>query len=163
MNMSSYKRNLNIGLAGEYMVASVMSIKGWDASLTLKNYPAADIFGYNPECDMHVRIQVKTTIAQSSYMTGFKLPSTANEDDVSALINGPYVFVYYKNSKKETTCILPRFFILSKQDMIKIVIKENSDYFSKPRNVAVKEVQPLAIKVKNLEDYENRWENLWVV
>ena len=43
--MSKYRRNLNIGLAGEYMVASVMSLKGWGASLTLKNYSGGDING----------------------------------------------------------------------------------------------------------------------
>lgn len=152
---------MNIGLAGEYLVASVMSFKGWDASLTLKNYPAADIFGYNPECDKHVRIQVKTTIGQSSYMTGLRLSSTANEDDVKSFINGPYVFVHYNNNNKSISCPSPRFFILSKQDMVNVVLKENNDYFGKPRKVAVKDVQPLAIKVKNLEGYENMWDKLW--
>ena len=161
--MSNYKRNMNIGLAGEYIVASIMSLKGWDASLTLKNYPCADIFGYNPKLDKHIRIQVKTTVGQSSYMTGLLLSSKANEDDVRPMIKGPYVFVYYNAEEAEKgTFSMPRFFILSKENMIKVVIKENNNFFNKPREGKVKDVQPLAIKVKSLEEFEDLWYNLWV-
>lgn len=38
-----------IGLSREYFVVGMMNIKGWVASLTLKNYPSVDIFGLNPE------------------------------------------------------------------------------------------------------------------
>lgn len=38
-----------IGLTGEYFVAGMMSLNGWVASLTLKNYPSVDIFGLDPE------------------------------------------------------------------------------------------------------------------
>ena len=161
--MSSYRRNLNIGLAGEYIVASIMSLKGWDASLTLKNYPCADIFGYNPNLDKHIQIQVKTTVGQSSYMTGLLLSSKANEDDVRPMIKGPYVFVYYNAKEVEKdSCPIPRFFILSKENMVKLVIKENEVFFNKPRKGVVKDVQPLAIKVKSLEGYENMWDSLWI-
>ena len=33
-----------IELTGEYLVTGMMSLKGWVASLTLKNYPSVDIF-----------------------------------------------------------------------------------------------------------------------
>lgn len=45
-----------IGLTGEYHVAGMMSLKGWVASLTLKNYPFVDIFGLNPITDQTVNI-----------------------------------------------------------------------------------------------------------
>ena len=161
--MSDYKKNMNIGLAGEYLVASIMSFKGWDASLTLKNYPAADIFGYNPECDKHVMVQVKTTVGQSSYMSGLRLTATVTENEIKSLIKGPFIFVHYKNKEKDKiTCPMPRIFILSREDMIKTVLKDNNDYFRKPRKGIVKELQPLAIKVKSLEEFENKWDNLWI-
>lgn len=154
---------MSIGLAGEYIVASIMSLKGWNASLTLKNYPAVDIFGYNPDCDKHIRIQVKTTVGQSSYMTGLILSSKVGEDDVRSLIKGPYVFVHY-NTKDEDkiSCPIPRFFILNKEDMVKIVIRENNDYFNKPRKGVVKDSQPLSLKVDSLVGFENKWDNLWI-
>ena len=48
------------GLAGEYLVAGMMNLKGWVASLSLKNYPGVDIFGLNPENGKTVNIQVKS-------------------------------------------------------------------------------------------------------
>lgn len=40
--------NIDIGLCGEYYVCAQMHLKGWTASMTLKNYPGIDILEYNP-------------------------------------------------------------------------------------------------------------------
>lgn len=57
--------NIDIGLCGEYYVCAQMHLKGWTASMTLKNYPGIDILGYNPTEIRERRYklkQVKTSI-----------------------------------------------------------------------------------------------------
>ena len=57
--------NIDIGLCGEYYVCAQMHLKGWTASMTLKNYPGIDILGYNPKKIKEQRYklkQVKTSI-----------------------------------------------------------------------------------------------------
>lgn len=44
--------NIDIGLCGEYYVCAQMHLKGWTASMTLKNYPGIDILGYNTSWDI---------------------------------------------------------------------------------------------------------------
>ena len=47
-------------MCGEYYVCAQMHLKGWTASMTLKNYPGIDILGYNPTENKRTEIQVKT-------------------------------------------------------------------------------------------------------
>ena len=49
--------NIDIGLCGEYYVCAQMHLKGWTASMTLKNYPGIDILGYNPTENKRTEIQ----------------------------------------------------------------------------------------------------------
>lgn len=46
-------------LAGEYLVAGQLCLRGYVASLTLKNYPGVDIFCLNPSNGRQVAVQVK--------------------------------------------------------------------------------------------------------
>ena len=51
--------NIDIGLCGEYYVCAQMHLKGWTASMTLKNYPGIDILGYNPTENKRTEINLK--------------------------------------------------------------------------------------------------------
>jgi len=81
-----------IGLTGEYFVAGMMSLKGWVASLTLKNYPSVDIFGLDPETDKTINIQVKTTKNAKSYQVGLM---RSHLDCINDRITSSFVFVHY--------------------------------------------------------------------
>lgn len=152
--MKSQKQldNLRLGCAGEYMVAAMMNLNGWDAALTQKNYPSVDIFGYNKFLDKNVRIQVKTA-SVNSFLIGFRHD---NRDNMSSEIEGPYVFVYFKDR------FIPEFYIINKQDFIKLILQEDDAYFNRPRkNGGIKPTYPIAVSVDSLKPYKDQWENLW--
>lgn len=149
------KKNLNkhlIGLTGEYLVAGMMSLRGWVASLTLKNYPSVDIFGLNPETDKTINIQVKTTKNQTSYNIGLRHDQ---RNIIQEKISCPYVFVHIDKNDDV------RYFILSKKEFIDLIEKTDDIYFNKPRIKAIKTNYPIAIRVSDLKNYEDKWDSLW--
>lgn len=141
-----------IGLTGEYFVAGMMNLKGWVASLTLKNYPQVDIFGLNPETQEKVNIQVKTTRKKTSYQVGLRHDQ---RNIIHEKITCPFVFVHI--DKNETV----KYFILSKEELINIIEKTDDAYFNKPRSKKIKVNYPIAIGIKDIQAFENKWENIW--
>ncbi|MDX9914058.1 MAG: hypothetical protein RBS77_05780 [Candidatus Moranbacteria bacterium] len=142
---------LLIGLTGEYLVAGMMSLKGWVASLTLKNYPSVDIFGLNPETNQNINIQVKTLKNATNFPVGVV---RSKRVDIDQIINCSFVFVYI--GKNDSI----RYFIISRQDLIDLIIKTDDEYFNKPREKELKDY-PIGISLKQIAEYENKWENLW--
>lgn len=140
-----------VGLTGEYLVAGMMSLKGWVASLTLKNYPSVDIFGLNPETEKTINIQVKTTKNQHSYQIGVK---RSNRHLINERITCPFVFVHIDKNDKV------RYFILTRKQLIDLIIETDDEYYNKPRVKKLKDY-PIAIQLKHLIEFENKWKNLW--
>ena len=139
------------GLAGEYMVAGIMNMKGWVASLTLKNYPSVDIFGQNPRTGQNVSIQVKT-----SRETSFNIGLNHNtRSDIYDRVKGPFVFVHI-GPKEEVT-----YYILSRDEYIDLVITTDDAYFNRPRKQPIKDTYPIAISLKDLLPYKDHWDSLW--
>lgn len=143
--------NLRLGCAGEYMVAAMMNLNGWDAALTQKNYPSVDIFGYNKDLDKNARIQVKAASVKS-FLIGF---CHNNRDNMYNDIEGPYVFVYFKDH------MTPEYYIVNKQEFIRLVLKEDDAYFNRPRKKGIKSDYPIAVSIDSLMPYKDQWDNLW--
>jgi len=152
MAKNKLKKHL-IGLTGEYFVAGMMSLKGWVASLTLKNYPSVDIFGLNPESGKTVNIQVKTTKNQSSYNIGLRHDQ---RDIIKDKIVCPYVFVHIDKNN------IISYFILSRNEFIDLIEKTDDEYFNKPRKKAIKTNYPIAIKVSDLKIFKDNWDSIWL-
>lgn len=142
---------LMTGLAGEYLVAGMMNLKGWVASLTLKNYPGVDIFGKNPTTGANVSIQVKSC-RDSSFFIGVK---RSERNQMDKKIQGPFVFVHIDKSEKVS------YYILSKDEFIELVNTTDESYYNKPRVNPIKPDYPIALSLKDLRPYENHWDNLW--
>jgi len=53
--------SIQVGIAGEYLVAGELSRRGYVASLTLRNTRGIDILASNKDATKSVGIQVKTT------------------------------------------------------------------------------------------------------
>ncbi len=141
-----------IGLTGEYFVAGMLSLKGWVASLTLKNYPSVDIFGLNPSTDKTVNIQVKTTRNKKDYLIGLRHDQ---REIIKEKITCPFVFVHI--DKKNNI----RYFVLSKKELIKLIEFTDDNYFNRPRKKAIKTNYPIAITVSDLEKYQDNWSSIW--
>lgn len=142
---------LMTGLAGEYLVAGMMNLKGWVASLTLKNYPGVDIFGKNPTTGANVSIQVKSC-RDSSFFIGVK---RSERNQMDKKIQGPFVFVHIDKCEKIS------YYILSKDEFIELVNTTDESYYNKPRVNPIKPDYPIALSLKDLRPYENHWDSLW--
>ena len=159
--MANYKKNMNIGLAGEYMVAGMLSIQGWYASLTLKNYPDIDILAHKIGAEKKpIGIQVKSTLGKSSVLVGRLHRGASDKDVEETIVKGLYIFVVFDKDCENRTSSFPTFYIVPQKDMIKLVRETNDNYFNKPREISVRDTQPVAIKIKDLEKYKEKWEML---
>ena len=148
------KKNIEkhlIGLTGEYFVAGMMSLKGWVASLTLKNYPSVDIFGLDPETEKTINIQVKTTKNVKSYQIGVM---RSQRTEIDNIITCPFVFVYIdKNNNVD-------YYILSRNQLIDLILTTDDEYYNRPRKEPLKDY-PIAINLKDMVEYKDKWQNLW--
>lgn len=143
--------NLRTGLCGEYYVAAMMFKHQWDASLTQKNYPSVDLFGFNPETGKNIQVQIKTASEkQKSFLVGFR-HDTRNQMDND--VKGPYVFVHLGDT---VDC-----YILSKSQFIDIVNSTDDIYYNKPRTKDIRPDYPIAVSIKDLLPYKDQWDNLW--
>ncbi len=127
-------------LAGEFLVAGQLCLKGYVASLTLKNYPEVDIFCLDPATKEQVAIQVKTKRRGREYYIPEK------EQQV------PFVFVYIRGEDVE-------YYVVPGRDVSRLANEERDRYLARHPHVNPK--QPLMLSVTNLGDYLNRWELLW--
>jgi hypothetical protein len=130
------------GLAGEFLVAGHLCIKGYVASLTLKNYPKVDIFCLNPKNQKQVAIQVKTVRNANAYYIPEHVDDSGN----------PFVFVLIKTD--ETV----EFFIMPAGDVATLSRNERDEYLHAHPNA--KREQPRMLSVSRLDPFRNRWDLL---
>lgn len=76
-----------VGIAGEYYVAAELSVRGYVASITLRNSRGIDILASNADVTRTVSIQVKTSKGgQPRWMLGKKSESFASRDHFYAFV-----------------------------------------------------------------------------
>ncbi len=155
-----------VGQYGVYHVASLLCWKGYNAVPTSRNTKAVDLIVHNPRNDKSVGIQVKTLRQQrkrdpskDGYAIINVIPEKMNE--VKDKFSNPFVFVYIPTGEKPN----PRCFIVPKEDVFKLCKEQWERYVreSKHRestNEIAKRRQVLGILVKELESYENKWDQL---
>ena len=142
---------LMTGLAGEYLVAGMMNLRGWVASLTLKNYPGVDIFGMNPNTGENVSIQVKSCWDNNCWI-GVR---HSERPQMEERIKGPFVFVHMESLDAVS------YYILTQQELIDLVNRTDDAYFNKPRTKPIKPDYPIAVSIKELQPFRNNWNSLW--
>lgn len=152
-----YKKHL-VGTAGELAVANMLCLHGWIPSLTSNNCPSFDVFAYDPDTQKSCVIQVKTTKDEkgnkkSSFQLSF---SHDKRDEWLDNLNCPYVFVHIDIENKH------RFYILSVATLKELVIRTDDEYFNKKREKPLNPSYPVAIQLKDIVKFENKWENLWL-
>src|SRR5262245_3256398 len=93
---------IQVGIAGEYLVAAELSRRGYVASVTLRNTRGIDILASNADATKSVGIQVKATQrSQPRWM----MSSKAEKDTAENLF---YVFVCLPPGSTPTFYIVPR-------------------------------------------------------
>lgn len=160
MSKKSQCNRLITGMAGEYLVAGQMSLRGWTANLTYKNYPGVDIIGQHPQLGANTiaQIQVKSS-EYPSFWVGIK---HSQRGDMSQLIKGPYVLVYfsYKDGHVE-----PEYYILTKQQMIDVINQSDDTWQSKQHKKPLSPDYSIKIYIDrdNLGQFKDKWEMLYVI
>ncbi len=149
-------------LAGEFLVAGQLCLRGYVASLTLKNYPGADIFALNPLTNCQVAIQVKTIrikagrtvgdTATTPYAYGAYFISESIDDHPDT----PFVFVVIRGDTDVEYFVMPGKLVGT------ISERERQEYFdwAKEKGRTVAEQQPRMLSLKALEPFKDRWDNL---
>lgn len=156
MTISKQLKNTMTSLAGEHAVASQLCLKGYVASLTLKNFPGVDIFYHNPDTNKHGSLQVKTTL-----IGWVRIPKESDADQI-------YVLVNFQTTPTG-------FYIISYGKLLELANRERHLYVTevKHRRPVTEEEQPLAITIgrnpgysgfeeisNELEHYRDAWELL---
>lgn len=159
MAITKQMGKLLTGLAGEFMVAGQLCMRGYVASLTLKNYPDADIFVLNPETDKQVTVQVKAVAVRSPKPSkgGTKYPQGAYFLSESCKTSRSiYVFVTIDPDLHVS------YFIAPAKAIWRIADRERMSYFAhaKASGKTPNPTQPLMISLEGLEPYRDKWENL---
>lgn len=129
-------------LAGEFLVAGHLCLKGYVASLTLKNYPKVDIFCLNPANEKQAAIQVKTIRGGQHYY----VPESVDDS------KSPFVFVLVKSDGAV------EFFVVPSKDVAELSAAERDEYLAKHPNVSREQARMLSVKA--LERFRDRWDLL---
>ena len=129
-------------LAGEFLVAGHLCLKGYVASLTLKNYPRVDIFCLNPRNGKQIAIQVKSKRGGNAYY----IPESIDIDE------NPFIFVYIKKDESVV------FYVIPAKSVAHLSEKERKDYLK--THPTVKPDQPRMLSVIHMKGYEDRWDLL---
>jgi hypothetical protein len=129
------------GLAGEFLVAGQLCLKGYVASLTLKNYPGVDIFCLNPKTGKQVAIQVKTKRGGRHYY----VPENVDQ------FKSPFVIVYINSE-------IVDFYVVPATQVTRLSAKQRDAYLRGHPNV--KQEQPRMLDIKTLGSFKERWDLL---
>lgn len=138
MAISQQEKTLT-SLAGEFLVAGKLCLMGYNASLTLKNFPKVDIFAFNPKNNKTISIQVKAKKGGREYF----IPEKIEE------MNLPFVFVYVTKDD------LIEYYIVPSQDVARISHKVREDYIN--NNPQVSKKQPRMLAVKDIQEFKDKW------
>ena len=107
----------NIGNAGEYFVASILSAYGFTTTITLGRAEAYDIIVISPNTKKTIKVQVKTAWS----VNGWQL----SEKDEKSDDDQYYIFVNLNEFKK-----CPEYWIFESQIVKKYLIESNNSWLN---------------------------------
>jgi hypothetical protein len=137
-------------------------MRGYVASLTLKNYPDVDIFVMNPRTQTQRSVQVKT-IAVPRRKSNPRAPSSGYPqgayfvpESIDRLTNTPFVFVTIDPE------LNVEYFIAPSERVAEISEQERQQYLDdcRAKGRAVSDSQPRMISRAGLDEFRDRWDNL---
>jgi hypothetical protein len=138
------------GVSGEYLVAAELSMRGYIASITLRNTKGVDILCSNSDASKIVSIQVKTN---SSSARNWMLNKKAEDYFADNLF---YVFVNLNNNQKH-----PDFFVVPSKVVAKYVTDGHANWLKIPGKKGQKHNDNQIRKFNDSkEKYLDRWDLL---
>ena len=154
----------SIALAGEFLVLSRLSLKGYIATLTLGHTKGVDILLTNPETGKLFKLEVKTTTNSPTkskhYGLNIEWQMNIKHEDIKDE-NLFYCFVQLERGMPDN----PRFFIVPSATVAKYVKEDDVYYFTYEHRKPVKHTDMRLFRIGlddksrglPIADYENKW------
>ncbi len=143
------------GNVGIFLVASRLSAMNIIALTTSRNTKGYDIVVLNPETNKGKGIQVKCTDKKDFPVVRTMLKTIHEELEKKIICD--FVFVDISNEQ-------PRFFILSKDEIIGIIETNTNEWLAKSKHKKPPEESEReilhTIKLPSIEKYENNWSRI---
>jgi hypothetical protein len=136
-----------VGVAGEYLVAGELSLRGYIASITLRNSRGIDIIASNSEGTKSISVQVKTN---SSGTKKWMLNKKAEEYFSS---NHYYVFVALGGLEEK-----PSFHIVPSKHVADRLKKTHAEWIKGTKKDGTERKDT---PMRNFRDYENKYLEAW--
>lgn len=139
------------GAAGEYFVAAELSLRGWLATVTIKNAPGTDVLAQKAGTGVTVAIQTKT----ASYGMNFQLNAKCETPSVTS--NEWYVFVKLHEERTR-----PSFYIVPRNIVAAAVYAQHRAWLAEPgkNGQPHKDTPRRTLLPRLLAGYEDRWDLL---
>lgn len=158
----------SIGQYGVYRVAAELCGRGYIAVVTSRNAKGADILAFNPKTGNTAPIQVKTGrqgVRRNLQRCVFTVITIAPKELNALVFRIPFVFVFVPGDQQA----IPRYFIVPGAKVVDMLradwdldLEKKQAKHSKLFDAvaAAEKEQRFALWVKDVEPYENKWENL---
>lgn len=160
----------SVSLAGEFAVLSQLTLRGYDANMTLGHTKGVDILVSDPNSDKMFKVEVKTSFANKpsrSKLFGFTLSWMMM--DKHETISDKNLYYCFVNIEKQTNIF--RFFIVPSIIVAEYVRIQHQFWLDHNPSLAEKDKEiPMRtfriglddgvyqISTPLARDYENRWE-----
>lgn len=157
----------SVSLAGEFAVLSQLSLRGFDANMTLGHTKGVDILVSNPSTGKMFKIEVKTSVNNKplhSKIWGYRYEWIMNEK--SEATKDPNLFYCFVNINTENNANSFNFYIVPSEVVAKYTSESHRFWKSQGnhKDTSMRKFA-LALEVYNspvetplAKDYENRWE-----
>lgn len=144
------------GAAGEYFVAAELSMRGWLATVTIKNSPGVDVLAQRLDSSLSIAVQTKTASRGNSFQLNQKCegPSVGEHDW--------YVLVQLQEKGQEEPKRPPRFFVIPRNVVAGAVYATHREWLATPgrRGQAHNDTSRRNLWVKDVANYEDAWDLL---
>lgn len=139
-----------VGVAGEYLVGGELSLRGFTASITLRNSRGIDIIAGNNDASKTVSIQVKTNSnGKPSWLLNKKSETLFSD-------NHYYIFVAVSSVGQR-----PDFHIVPSTIVAEFISRSHAEWLSEPkRDGSGRKDTPLRRFVDHDGAYKERWDIL---
>lgn len=159
----------SVSLAGEFAVLSQLSLRGYDANMTLGNTKGVDILISNPESGKMFKLEVKTnfrstrSVGGSSALFG-KFISSWIMSEKHESISDPNLFYCFVNISEDTQKF--RFFIVPNNVVSKYVKEQHVLWLSDGQRTTITTMRQFRMGIQGekypietpiAEKYENNW------
>ena len=137
------------GVAGEYYVAAELTLRGYIASITLRNSRGVDIIASNSEASKSVSIQVKTSNSSKPKW----ILSQKNENFASDSENHFYVFVALHQLTER-----PDFYVVPSKIVAESIRSSHANWLSGKKK---DDTQRKDSSIRNFTDDEGKYKEAW--